>query len=209
MVTDLVSRRWNRSSDGHRSSTRTDLEDGTDLEDESDDKGDHFVNLMDMGYTLEEVCVAIDKCGKDESLFVLIDCIEVARISKEEDAEMDNALGSHSHLLTKDKKRKLQGETIQQRKPDSNKRDDDGEVLHLPNPIIGYGVPRKSFSVVAQKLPEIAMGPPYFFYENVAQTPKGVWNKFKTALLKLNQSFSIQGFFVLHKEREAIYMIYL
>ena len=100
---------------------------------------------MDMGYTLEEVFVAIDKCGmycylhqlvclkrvacdylhisiihsnfvnhlhfmylnvthkynffefvgKDEALFVLIDFIEAARVSKEEDAEMDNALGSH------------------------------------------------------------------------------------------------------------------
>ncbi|GJW71878.1 DNA (cytosine-5)-methyltransferase DRM2-like protein [Tanacetum coccineum] len=174
-------------------------------EDESDDKDDHFVSLMDMGYTLEEVCVAIDKCGKDESLFVLIDFIEAARVSKEDDAEMNNSLGSHSNILTKDKKRKLQGETVQQRKPDRNKRDDDDddEVLRLPNPMIGYGVPRESFSFVARKLPEIAMGPPYFFYENVAQTPRGVWKKIQTALFNIEPEFVDSRFFCVAQRKRG------
>ncbi|GJS09231.1 threonine--tRNA ligase, mitochondrial 1-like protein [Tanacetum coccineum] len=73
-------------------------------EDNFDDKDDYFMNLMDMEYTLEEVCDAIDNCGKDEALFMLIDFIKAARVSKEADATMDrryyvNAVGSQSHLL--------------------------------------------------------------------------------------------------------------
>ncbi|GKE18251.1 hypothetical protein Tco_1425828, partial [Tanacetum coccineum] len=50
-------------------------------EDNSDDKDDNFVNLMDMEYTFEEVCDAIDNC----------DFIEAAPapVSKEADATMD------------------------------------------------------------------------------------------------------------------------
>ncbi|PWA84433.1 hypothetical protein CTI12_AA157140 [Artemisia annua] len=65
--------------------------------------------------TLEEVCVAIEKCGKDEALFVLIDFIKAARVSKEEDAEMNNALVSHSHLLMEQKESSYGGSLLGRR----------------------------------------------------------------------------------------------
>ncbi|PWA38701.1 hypothetical protein CTI12_AA579010 [Artemisia annua] len=61
--------------------------------------------------------------------------------------------------------------------------------------MVGYGVPHESFRVVARELPEIAMGPPFFFYENVAQTPKGVWNKIKSALYEIEPEFIDSKFF--------------
>ncbi|GJT70556.1 NB-ARC domains-containing protein, partial [Tanacetum coccineum] len=58
-----------------------DIDSDSSDEDNSDDKDDNFVNLMDMEYTFEEVCDAIDNC----------DFIEAANapVSKEADATMD------------------------------------------------------------------------------------------------------------------------
>ncbi|KAJ1690477.1 hypothetical protein LUZ63_014632 [Rhynchospora breviuscula] len=47
--------------------------------------------------------------------------------------------------------------------------------LNLPNPMVGFGLPTDSGRQLYRDIPMEAQGPPYFFYENVALTPKGVW----------------------------------
>ncbi|KAF2308499.1 hypothetical protein GH714_010061 [Hevea brasiliensis] len=48
----------------------------------------------------------------------------------------------------------------------------DDEMIRLPNPMIGFGVPTDPAIVTRRTLPEAAIGPPYFYYENVALAPK-------------------------------------
>ncbi|KAI3817542.1 hypothetical protein L1987_11337 [Smallanthus sonchifolius] len=169
-------------------------------DDESLEKDDPVVSLIDMGYSPDEASAAVIRCGKGAPLSELVDFISAAHVSKEADVEMDK-LYFTSQLLKKDKKRKLEkGKSCGKIKKldikiERKRRDDDEDVLHLPNPMIGFGVPRESFQVVHRTLPKEAIGPPYFFYENVALTPKGVWNTIKSFLYEIEPEFVDSRFF--------------
>lgn len=67
--------------------------------------------------------------------------------------------------------------------------DEDDQVLHLPNPMIGFGVPHNPWRKVERKLPDLAHAPPYFYYENVAMTPKGVWSTISRFLYDVEPEF--------------------
>lgn len=110
---------------------------------------------------------------------------------------------SHFFCLVKQpkgKKRKLQREKFPSKnkknimKIERKRKDEDDDVLHLPNPMIGFGVPHE-IHVVRRILPSAARGPPYFFYENVALTPKGVWNTIKSFLYEIDPEFVDSKFF--------------
>ncbi|KAJ0544826.1 putative DNA (cytosine-5-)-methyltransferase [Helianthus annuus] len=165
---------------------------------ESFEKDDPVVSLIDMGYSPNEASAAVSRCGIDAPLSELVDFISAAHLSKEADAEMDKLYFS-SHPLQKDKKRKLPKEKSHsiKRYPkiERKRRDDDDDALHLPNPMIGFGVPRESFQVVSRTLRREAIGPPYFLYENVALTPKGVWNTIKSHLYEIEPEFVDSKFF--------------
>ncbi|XP_071714418.1 DNA (cytosine-5)-methyltransferase DRM2-like [Rutidosis leptorrhynchoides] len=170
----------------------------SDLSD-NEDKDDPLVSLIDMGYSPEEAETAISRCGKDTPLSELVDFVSAAHLSKEADIEMDilsfeNGLESHSH--SKDKKRKLQKGKFQSKnkKIVRKRKDEDDDVLHLPNPMIGFGVPNQPH-FVRRKIPAAAQGPPYFFYENVALTPKGVWNTIQSFLYEIEPEFVDSKFF--------------
>ncbi|KAI3779390.1 hypothetical protein L2E82_09106 [Cichorium intybus] len=67
---------------------------------ESFEKDDPLVCLIDMGYSHEEASAAISRCGKDAPLSELVDFISAAHISKEADAtSYTSALQSYSHPL--------------------------------------------------------------------------------------------------------------
>lgn len=60
----------------------------------------------------------------------------------------------------------------------------------LPKDMIGFGVPDHSKPPwVRRTLPEAAIGPPYFYYENVALTPKGVWETISRFLYDIEPEF--------------------
>ncbi|KAI3779395.1 hypothetical protein L2E82_09112 [Cichorium intybus] len=166
---------------------------------ESFEKDDPLVCLIDMGYSCEEASAAISRCGKDSPLSDLIDFISAAHISKEADASSyTNALQSYSHPLPKNKKRKsVMKKKNREKKPKTktNNEDDDDDALHLPNPMIGFGVPHEQFHVAHRTLPDSAIGPPFFYYENVALTPKGVWNTIKRFLYEIEPEFVDSKFF--------------
>lgn len=61
--------------------------------------------------------------------------------------------------------------------------------IKLPNPMIGYGLPGISHTWSSRNLPDAAKGPPYFYYENVALAPKGVWEEISSLLYKVHPEF--------------------
>ena len=69
------------------------------------------------------------------------------------------------------------------------------DVLHLLNPMIGFGVPIESGQITQRTLPEAAMGPPYFYYENVALAPKGVWSTISQFLYDVEPEFVDSKYF--------------
>lgn len=65
----------------------------------------------------------------------------------------------------------------------------DDAVLHVPNPMIGFGIPGEPRPQVERTLMKAAAGPPYFYYENVACTPKGVWSQISRFLYEIQPEF--------------------
>ncbi|KAL6961846.1 DNA (cytosine-5)-methyltransferase drm2 [Sarracenia purpurea var. burkii] len=73
--------------------------------------------------------------------------------------------------------------------------DGDDDPIRLPNPMIGFGVPNEPYPAFHRSLPEAAIGPPYFYYENVALTPKGVWDTIKRFLYDVEPEFVDSKYF--------------
>ena len=71
----------------------------------------------------------------------------------------------------------------------------DDELIRPPYPMIGYGVPTEPFQQVRRTLPEAAIGPPYFYYENVALAPKGVWSTISRFLYDVEPEFVDSKYF--------------
>ncbi|CAA0833768.1 DNA (cytosine-5)-methyltransferase DRM2 [Striga hermonthica] len=139
--------------------------------------------LANMGFTVEEAAIAMKRCGSEEPITVLVDCIYAAQMVRESDCYMpEDDLKRIVGIVGSCKKRKYH-ETMK-------KKDVVEDPIRLPKPMIGFGVPsiqpeRTSF----RNLPEVARGPPYFYYENVALAPKGVWDKISTFLFEVEPEF--------------------
>lgn len=104
--------------------------------------------------------------------------------------------------LPKDKKRKLHGDEKwkingQHKRSSRNQMDDDDDygILHIPRPMIGFGVPDGPMKITQRTLPEEAVGPPFFYYENVALAPKGVWTTITRFLYEIEPEFVDSKFF--------------
>ncbi|KAF9614271.1 hypothetical protein IFM89_016563 [Coptis chinensis] len=63
------------------------------------------------------------------------------------------------------------------------------DQVHIPKHMIGFGVPNEPRLKVQRKLPEAAIGPPYFYFENVACAPKGVWSTISRSLYEVEPEF--------------------
>lgn len=67
---------------------------------------------------------------------------------------------------------------------------EDNDTIRLPIPMVGFGVPTAEGNLVIHRnLPEPAIGPPYFYYENVALAPKGVWDTISRFLYDVQPEF--------------------
>ncbi|KAL6134365.1 hypothetical protein ACLB2K_066597 [Fragaria x ananassa] len=131
--------------------------------------------------------------GPSSSLVELTDFLSAAQLVKEEDLD---ALFSHEemprleHVHTHDpkKKQKVTVSDISKRKRQMGLICTDDETLRLPNPMIGFGIPTGACQS-RRILPNAAIGPPYFYYENVALAPKGVWETISTSLYDVPPEF--------------------
>lgn len=71
----------------------------------------------------------------------------------------------------------------------------DDEPVRLPNPMIGFGLPNEPGLITHRTLPGLARGPPYFYYENVALAPKGVWETISRHLYEIPPEFVDSKYF--------------
>ncbi|KAE9612703.1 hypothetical protein Lal_00005854 [Lupinus albus] len=158
--------------------------------------------LVKMGYKEEEALIAIERLGLKSSLEELVDFISVAQIVKAEDVllppEDQPQYGDHAKLK---KQRYYEYEVLGRKKPKIrekkifNNEDDEESAVHLPNPMIGFGIPTESTFITHRKIPREAMGPPYFYYENVALAPKGVWQTISRFLYDVEPEFVDSKYF--------------
>ncbi|KAI9111414.1 hypothetical protein K1719_017104 [Acacia pycnantha] len=175
------------------------------------EKDETLSTLVDMGYTMEEALIAVNTYGLEAEISELTDFICAARIEKELDSQLQNSCNKKQngavHTLEQPrypysyttKRMKLGNEKWKGRIYGASVKkastiDDEG-VLHLPNPMIGFSTPNEFCPIIERKLPEIADGPPYFYYENVALTPKGVWSKISRFLYEVEPEFVDSKFF--------------
>ncbi|XP_034707188.1 DNA (cytosine-5)-methyltransferase DRM2 [Vitis riparia] len=170
------------------------------------DKEKKLLFLADMGYTVEEASIAMDRCGPDSSVVELTDFISAAQISKAADADLgelsDEEKPRPKHLYkdyNKQKKRKFLDYRLWERKKqrgyEKKLRNEDDEPIRLPNPMVGFGVPAEPCPIFHRTLPEAAVGPPYFYYENVALAPKGVWSTISRFLYDVEPEFVDSKYF--------------
>lgn len=168
------------------------------------DEENKLLSLVSMGYTSDEASLAIERYGSDSSLAELIDFISAAQMAKEADAQLSefeekprpkNSYNDHS----KHKKRKdLDYEMWKRKKQRGLERrilHDDDEIIRPPNPMIGFGVPTELCPRIHRSLPEAAIGPPFFYYENVALAPKGVWTTISRFLYDVEPEFVDSKYF--------------
>ncbi|RZB45856.1 DNA (cytosine-5)-methyltransferase DRM2 isoform B [Glycine soja] len=164
---------------------------------------DTLRSLVKMGYKQEEALVAIERLGPNASLEELVDFIGVAQMAKAEDALLPPEEKLQYNDYAKSNKRRFYDyEVLGRKKPRGCEKkilneddDEEDEALHLPNPMIGFGVPTESSFITHRRIPEDAIGPPYFYYENVALAPKGVWQTISRFLYDVQPEFVDSKFF--------------
>ena len=67
--------------------------------------------------------------------------------------------------------------------------------MRLPKPMVGFSLSNRLRSVNNRLLPGPAIGPPYFYYENVALATKGVWGKISRFLFDIDPKFVDSKYF--------------
>ncbi|XP_061998856.1 DNA (cytosine-5)-methyltransferase DRM2-like [Rosa rugosa] len=150
-----------------------------------------------MGYNELEASMAIERCGiKNFHVLTrhLLNFISTAQISKAEDGHLPLE-EMRTHLRSKypeKNKRELCEFSLLKRKRIMGHGNqiigEDAGAIHFPNPMNGFGTPA-DLCQIHRTLPEAATKPPYFYYENVALTPKGVWSTISRFLYDVKPEF--------------------
>ncbi|XP_057248503.1 DNA (cytosine-5)-methyltransferase DRM2 isoform X2 [Beta vulgaris subsp. vulgaris] len=153
------------------------------------EKEQKLLFLTDMGYPVEEVSIAIERCGPDSSLEELADFLCAAQMARASDSTYVDP-PKQPKLF---KKRKLLEYELKRKKQKGLFEDE--EQIRLPKPMIGFGVPTEPSLPFHRRLPETALAPPYFYYENVALAPKGVWDTISRFLYDVEPEFVDSKYF--------------
>ncbi|XP_023637364.1 DNA (cytosine-5)-methyltransferase DRM2 isoform X2 [Capsella rubella] len=142
-------------------------------------------SLVKMGFSELEASLAVERCGENVDIAELTDFLcaaQMAREFTEFHTEPEEQRPRHDV-----KKRRLESK----REPSSSV---DDEPVRLPNPMIGFGLPNEPREET-RILPELARGPPFFYYENVALAPKGVWETISRHLYEIPPEFVDSKYF--------------
>uniref|UniRef100_M4CJK4 DNA (cytosine-5-)-methyltransferase n=1 Tax=Brassica campestris TaxID=3711 RepID=M4CJK4_BRACM len=139
-------------------------------------------DLIKMGYPRKEASIALERCGEIASLAEVVDFIFAAQMARQLDEFW--AAPDEQEVL------RINEPPPRRRRLNTDIASDD-ELIRLPNPMIGFGVPKEPGIITERPvpIPSIARGPPYFYYENVAMTPKGVWAKMSSHLYDIKPEF--------------------
>lgn len=81
--------------------------------------------------------------------------------------------------------------------------EDESSAIIFPNPMVGFGLPNQNLPNISRNIPEPAVGPPYFYYENVALTPKGVWETISRFLYDIKPEFVDSKYFCAAARKRA------
>ncbi|KAM3262892.1 hypothetical protein ACQJBY_053184 [Aegilops geniculata] len=167
---------------------------------EMSDKDEKINSLRDMGFSEDEANMAIKICGVDADLSVLVDSISASQVTEvchsrnlsdhQVTARCFDSFGGRKRarlIEESKKKRKRYGGGAHGKRPSSDGSDE--ESMPLPNPMVGFNLPGYRGPSMTRVLPELATGPPYFYYENVARAPKGVWAKITRFLFDIQPEF--------------------
>ncbi|KAF5958691.1 hypothetical protein HYC85_005916 [Camellia sinensis] len=173
-----------------------------------------LLSLANMGYTVEEASMAMNRCGPDASIAELTDSICAAQMANTTNVRPQELPDEHepkpkprpNHIYNGNgtdsngthKRKFFESELLNSKKQmeyESMIMNGDDETIRLPIPMIGYGVPTDPCLTLHRSLPETAIGPPYFYYENVALTPKGVWDTIKRFLYDVEPEFVDSKYF--------------
>ncbi|CAN6374415.1 unnamed protein product [Urochloa humidicola] len=160
-------------------------------------KDEKVDSLVKMGFPEDEAAMAVTRCGHGAPFGVLADSICAAQTAGDgycgnfSDHEDSSYGGRRKGRPGNTRKRKRSGGQAQgSRGP----LDGDDEPMPLPNPMVGFSLPNRPMPV-NRSLPRQAIGPPYFYYENVALAPKGVWRKISRFLYDIQPEFVDSKFF--------------
>ncbi|VAH56636.1 unnamed protein product [Triticum turgidum subsp. durum] len=126
--------------------------------------------------------------GADDALFALLDSKNFS--TREVTNKIFNSLKrrKEGRFMEESKKKRMRcGGEAQGNWLPLNGSDD--EPIVLPNPMVGFSLPNSMVQPVKRSLPEQAIGPPFFYYENVAQTPKRTWDTIKGELYGVEPEF--------------------
>ncbi|MCL7035962.1 hypothetical protein MKW94_002682, partial [Papaver nudicaule] len=164
--------------------------------------------LVCMGYPAAEAAIAVERCGPDASIIELTDFLSAAQMAKAADALLEELprFGSsgeqRQNYFNGDprKKKRFYADDNWERKRQKQRerrRDPDEEIdsTIIPNPMIGFGIPGEPCRRHQRTLPNEAIGPPYFYYENVALAPKGVWSTISSYLYEIKPEFVDSKYF--------------
>ncbi|KAI3959470.1 hypothetical protein MKW98_019060 [Papaver atlanticum] len=166
--------------------------------------------LVGMGYPAAEAAIAIERCGQDASIMELTDFLCAAQMAKAADALLEELprFGSNEGEQRRNyfngdprKKKRFYADDNWERKRQKQRvrhRDPNEEIdtTIIPNPMVGFGIPGEPWRARHQRtLPDEAIGPPYFYYENVALAPKGVWSTISRYLFEIEPEFVDSKYF--------------
>ncbi|KAE8727682.1 DNA (Cytosine-5)-methyltransferase DRM1/2 isoform 2 [Hibiscus syriacus] len=195
--------------DNYSSDYETIFQDGfTDIDSSSDteeilnsdsDKENKLLCLTKMGYSDAEVSIAMERCGPDSSITELTDFICAAQMAKAadilfpvkdrkplcNDPNYKQRRNSSFDFLKRKKQRKLEKKLL----------NEDNHAVHLLNPMIGFGVSTEPDQITQRTLPEDVIGPPHFYYENVALALFGVWTEMSRYLYNVEPEFVDSKYF--------------
>lgn len=164
-------------------------------------------SLVSMGFPEGEVEMAINRCGQDADISVLVALMCSSKAAgadyyesytNNEDTGLNDYSSSGRRKRTKfmeEKKRKgkqFEGGTQGSGGPIDDRHD---EFMPLPNPMVGFSLPGDRVRSGDRCLSTLAAGPPFFYFENVALATKGAWATMSSFLYDVQPEFVDSKFF--------------
>ncbi|XP_026408920.1 DNA (cytosine-5)-methyltransferase DRM2-like [Papaver somniferum] len=168
-----------------------------------------MMQLVAMGFSIGEVSAAINSSDPDTSIADLMDFISAAQMA-EPTSDHPRELPLEGRGPPDVKKKKLvkqefhRGREIRawrsSRKEEMEKRKRylspvEDDFIKIPQLMNGFGVPGHPRIGFKRKLPDVAIGPPYFYFENVALAPKGAWSSISRSLFNIEPEFVDSKYF--------------
>ncbi|XP_020584945.1 DNA (cytosine-5)-methyltransferase DRM2-like [Phalaenopsis equestris] len=165
----------------------------------------------------DEVSWVSFHAGPNSSVLELADSIHAAQMAEEPDGiEWDypkprfEAAEGSSYCSRKKRrlievKPKLRNSCLSKRRRDYVRKstmDFDDASMSIPKPMVGFGLPNEK-CIARRNLPDAAIGPPYFYYENVALAPKGVWETISRFLYDIEPEFVDSKYFCAAARKRA------